>query len=776
MQGKVIDNESHPLEFVNVSLQKDSLKIVKGISDEKGNFTIEKPISNTPLHLIFSLVGYKTVDTLILTNLGRALIIKMAYQSNQLREVSVSSKRKVIEKKIDRLVFNVENNINVIGSDGLDLLNKTPLVRADDNGGVKIVGKEGVEVMIDNKLTHLNGPALASLLKSISADNISKIEVITAPPAEYDAQGNGGLINIVTKKVKKLGYSGTFINNLTKDAYITSYQNLSLNYNFEKLLLFGNIATGHGGNGPTNMQGRLYNNQNWFTNNKNKEQSKFFTGSLGFDYLISKNTSIGISYSSSLSHPDLTGTSTTQVINKSTRLADSILNVDFLNKKEFRTQTANLHISQKLDTSGKTLVVDGDYFNNSSSIANNSRNYNTFPNGDLTSNPVNDIVSSNGLESKGLTFNTVITIPLKKSRFTFGNKLSFISSNNDVLFYKNLSTVSVVDSTNSNSFKYDENIQALFGSFNTQVGKLGVQAGLRGEATQYKGISPTINQTNKNSYFSLFPTVYLTYELNEKNTISLNYSRRIGRPYFSSLNPFRIYVDQYNYSTGNPYLGPSYTNSFELSNTFNHLLNTLISYSFTNNQPASLRVVSNGSNIQENIIGNFLSTKSFLIDNSMDSQPLKWLETSNEISLYYNTTSSSIALTQPTIKGFGGDFRSSNSISFNKSGTVTGGIDFTYQFPFTSAITKYHKYYYTDISSSFLMFNKKLQLTVAVRDIFKTKYVSSYSIINGIELTSRSNNDSRRFLLNLKYSFGNLKLKKGQSHNSSSTEQGRSGN
>lgn len=774
--GVVKDKDNKPLQSVNVSI-KNNLGLNAGnlITDVNGQFSSSDLKNDIDYVMSFSLIGYVTKEVNINRNGTRNISVVMVEDKKQLKEISVNGRKNLIERKIDRLVFNVENNVNTVGFDGLDLLGKTPMVRVEDNS-ISLIGKQGVAILVDDKLIRLSGAPLADFLKSIKASNISKIEVITNPPAEYDAEGNSGLINIITKKIKEPGYFVTISERAARTSYNSSGTGLNVNYNLRKILMFANLNGAIGANGPTSTVSRYYEAQTWNQFYELKEKSKYLSGAIGFDYSPSKTTTIGLSYNGNISYPDMLGNSKIRVLNNSTGNLDSIIHADVDAEKSFKTNAINIHFTKKLDSLGRDIQFDADYFLNKTNINNISTNYNTLADGRPTVFPINNIKSGNLLRSTGYTFNLLLRWPTKKIKFTFGGKVSFINSDNDVEYNQFFTQSSIAGVSYLNEFRFRENTEAIFGSMSTSFGKFKFQMGLRTEATQTEGVSPTLSQVNKNSYISLFPTLYLTYPLSKKDVMSISYGRRIGRPNFSSFNPFRIYYNQYEYYMGNPYLNPSYTDNIELSNTFNNIFTSSLSYSMSNGLPTSIQTISNNSNILASTVGNFLNIKSLYLGNSISLKPFNWLESYNQLSIYYNSTKSFSSITKQKNSGYGSSFRSINSLSLNKTKTITGGIDFTYQFPETSGIYRNNRYYYFDLAINSLFFNKNFQVSLSARDIFKTKFVSSYTVYNNIGVYNSSNNDSRRLILSMRYSFGNAKMSKGQNHISSGAEQGRSGN
>jgi outer membrane receptor for monomeric catechols len=199
--------------------------------------------------------------------------------------------------------------------------------------------------------------------------------------------------------------------------------------------------------------------------------------------------------------------------------------------------------------------------------------------------------------------------PLKWINLSYGGKLSFIKTQNNVNYFDTTLGNPIFDPTQSNEFNYDENTQAIYLNGTKKLNeKWETQLGFRLENTQTEGVSKTLNQKNTNSYAKLFPTFYLTYTPNEKNAFSINYNKRINRPSYNRLNPFRWYSNPFSYTEGNPFLQPSFSNNLELNYTFNDNWSNSIYYSHTDNGFEQITIVDNTDNIQKTIAQNFFKT------------------------------------------------------------------------------------------------------------------------------------------------------------------------
>ncbi len=330
-----------------------------------------------------------------------------------------------------------------------------------------------------------------------------------------------------------------------------------------------------------------------------------------------------------------------------------------------------------------------------------------------------------------------------------------------------------IDTTQSNKFIYQENVQALYASIDKTINKWEIQAGLRGELTETKAYSPTLDFTSNNQYFKVFPTLVANYKVNDINSISLNYGKRIERPSYWDLNPFRWYFSQYAYAEGNPYLQPSYNNNLELDYTYKDFLTASVYYSLGTNQQDRILVVSDNSDTQKNVIENFLTTNSYGANITYIFNKLKWLENNNQVQVYYSQTVSSVPETIHRLTGMSANISSTNSIILNKAKNILGEVSFAYQFAGIDGVDRNSSYYNIDIGMKLRTKNKKLEVSAVVSDIFKTNSPIYYSAVNNINQEFNNYFDDRRFKITIKYKFGNDQLKTIQHQAGNQEEAGR---
>ncbi|WP_255478246.1 TonB-dependent receptor domain-containing protein [Rhizosphaericola mali] len=754
-------------------IKSDSLHYKNTLSDSFGNYFFNKLLPGK-YELDFSFINYQSIKIpLILTpDTDTSINVSLLQKQEQLKDVNITSHSAIISRKIDRIIFNVNNNVNTIGLTSLELLSMTPEVKVVDNS-ISIIGKGRAMVMINDRLLKMASPEqLAAYLTSIPANAVEKIEVITNPPSMYSADGSTGLINIILKKKKTLGYSGSVNLTLTSPPSQTGASDISFNYNKDKIRYYAILSGSKGFHNPRYTNTIYYSEMTQKTSIKEKEESQYLSGVLGFEADLSKNSTLGASFNEFNSYPYQTNNIRTLFINSKTNSTDSISEQENKDKVTYNERSANIHYENSFDTTSKNkLVVDGDWFSNGFNFPNNIKAMMFDKNGNMISNRTSNTLSINKLSSDIYSLNGTFYIVGKNSEIYFGGKANFINSENYVSLNINNTNSDTKTISTFNKFLFTENTQALFGNYQAKFGeKWEFQSGLRSEYTQTKGIPNNYNSydsIHKNSYFNFFPTIYFSYNISDKNTIAINYGRRIDRPNFNNFNPYLQYQSQYNYSEGNPYLRPSISNNFELTESYKNF-NFTLQYSFSNKQVGRIGVIDTITNITISQLSNFLSSKNLVFGSNYTLNQIKWLHSYNEFDVYYNRSNSTSKNTAPVIDGWGAVFRSNNSIYFNKKKTLIGGIYFNYQFPEINGINKFKQYYYFNISGKYVLIDNKLVLGINVSDIFKTLNIPFNSRVNNILTTNMVNNDSRRLRITAIYSFGNSKMKKGQAHSQDS--------
>ncbi|MEO8582486.1 MAG: outer membrane beta-barrel family protein, partial [Flavitalea sp.] len=466
----------------------------------------------------------------------------------------------------------------------------TPGISVDKDGNINLKGKQGVMVLIDGRPTYLSGKELASFLKGMSSLQLEQIEIMTNPPAKYDAAGNSGIINIKTKKNKLKGLNGSVSLGYGQGKYYKSDQSLSLNYRNGKVNLFSNFSLG---SNKYFQELSIY--RRFKTENDNtravfeqlsimKNTNSYNNAKIGMDYYVNKKTTLGVVFTGFYNPGKMMGNNTSYLKNAALHI-DSIVISTSNQKDRWKNGVVNLNMRHYYDTAGRELSVDVDV------IAYDVTNFQNFTNTSLTpamikqgeDNLIGDLPMKINIYSAKADY----THPLKKqAKIEAGWKSSYVITDSKAKYYNLIENEQQPDYTKTNFFRYRENVNAAYVNFSTPLSKkFTIQTGLRFENTNYTGLqhgNPTRSDSSfSKTYNGIFPTGYLSYNANKNNTFGFSIGRRIERPRYEDLNPFLFFIDRYTYGRGNPYLKPQYTNNVELSHMFKGIFTTTLNYSHT---------------------------------------------------------------------------------------------------------------------------------------------------------------------------------------------------
>jgi len=603
ISGTIKSADDKVIDAATISLlkSKDSVLVKISVSDKNGVFEFEN-IKAGKYFITADAVGYgKYSGTAFDVTEGQALTlgaISMAAASKGLGAVTVSATRPLIENKIDRTVVNVDASPTNTGLTALEVLERSPGITIDNNDNVSLKGKAGVIIMVDGKPTYLNATDLANLLKSMSANQIDQIEIMSQPPAKYDAAGNSGIINIKTKKNRNNGFNGTFTTSGILAIYFKQTNNLTLNWRHNKVNVYGSVGYSHWEGFNDNILDRKFRadrntpfNSEVYQISNGRFTDYNTTYKAGLDYFASKNTTLGVSLNGFNDNSYFKTHSYSKFydsLGKFYQYNTAVSN----NHTPWKNLGIDVNLQQKLGTKGAELDVDADYISYRTGAPQYSNNYLYDPNGVLI--PKNDPDNPNPYLLNGYlpgkidiyTFKADYSTPLKgNATFEAGIKSSYVKSDNDAQYslYDTVTRKWNADVKRSNHFIYTENINAAYVSLQKQIKKFTVKVGARAEQTISKGdqLAQTANGNFNKNYTKLFPTAYFSYQANDNNTYEISYGRRIERPDYQDLNPFQFQLDRYTYQQGNPYLQPQFAHNIELSYNYKGALNVTANYTST---------------------------------------------------------------------------------------------------------------------------------------------------------------------------------------------------
>ena len=776
VSGKVTSSAGQPLSGATVNLLSavDSSLILSLLTADNGSYVISD-IKKGKYKLSISLLGHLP-SVLSFNTDSVSLVLPLTVlqvSSVSLGEVKIVSRKPLIEQKIDRTVVNVDAMLSTAGSTALEVLEKSPGVIIGQNGAVSLKGK-GASIFIDGKPTYLSGTDLENYLQSLPSAAIDQIELMTNPPSKYDAAGNGGVINIRTKKTKLSGINGGANFSYIQGNYGRTNSSANLNYRNNKINVSGNLSYITTNNYSDLDINRHFENaageptSNFLQNSFTRNTGESATSRIGLDYYVSDNTTLGVSLTGVYRPNDQKALVKSQFLTAQNQL-DSTIIADNKEKGSFKNGGVNLNYRHEFDKSGKELTADLDYLNYTTGRDQAFINGNYSTAGMLRKSELltGSLPTKINIYSVKADYNH----PSKNGiKLAAGLKSNITLTDNGANYFNTVENISIPDYSKTNHFTYKENINAVYINGNKEFKRLTVQAGLRLENTFSKGHQlgnvQKPDSTFNRDYTSLFPTLYLQYKLDtlENNMVGINYGRRIDRPYYQDLNPFISPIDKFTYYTGNPFLKPSYSNSLELSHTYKRRLTTTLSYTRTLDQVNETIEILNG--IYYSRPGNIgqATFKSFSMDGNFDL--LSWLN----LNLYGQV--SNIHTTGSFYTGYldtqGTFFYLKPLLQFKLKNDWIFQIDGYYQSKVTNAqfVAGEQKRVNAAISKKL---SSSTTIKLVVNDIFHS-YVNSGVINNLLQTQADYRNviDTRTGIITFSYRFG--KAISGQrKHDSNST-------
>ena len=634
ISGTIVKTEK-PAEGATISLlrAKDSATVKLSAANKEGAFVFENIAYGKYLISVTAVGSKKAWSSPIELSSSASSVqlptINLVALSKDLGDVTVTAKRPLIEQKIDRTILNVEASITNIGTSALEVLEKAPGVTVDRDGNISLKGKEGVLIMVDGRPTQLSGTDLTNLLRSMNSSQLDQIEIMTNPPARYDASGTSGIINIKTKKAITAGFNGSASLAYTQGKYPKTSEGFNFNYRNAKINLFSNLSHNYQKRwGFMSIDRNILDADNTTVLKIfNQRTDRFNTGNaynakLGLDFFADKKTTLGAvvnlnTRKGSSSNPNITN------ISNASKQLQTITNALVNTEENGINVNANLNFRRILDKKGKEITSDIDYVKFSSD--NDLFMLNSYT--DAAGNQLSKPDTLTGLLPQDINVYSAridYIHPLKKdAKFEAGIKSSIVRTDNNAN-YDSIQYGQVIhDFNRSNHFIYEENINGAYLNLSTPLSKkISAQFGLRLENTNAKGRQKTTNENFDRHYTQLFPTAYFQYKANANNNFGANFGRRVRRPSYQSLNPFLRFLDRYTYSQGNPNLKPSTSDVIELSHTWKNKITTTLNYTRVKDiiSPVIRQKGEEAYNLPENVA----SQRSYGISVNANTPITKW--------------------------------------------------------------------------------------------------------------------------------------------------------
>jgi len=762
--GRVLDADGKNIEFATAALLKDSVLVKTTFTEKDGLFSFDK-LGYGKYLIKVSVVGspiYQT-DTLVLTA-NSAVInladIKIKAGATNLKEVNVSGQKAFVERKIDRTVVNVDALISNAGITAMDVLSKSPGVNVDQNGVISLKGKSGVAIFIDDKPTYLSGADLDNYLRSLPSSSLDQIELMTNPPAKYDAAGNGGVINIKTKKTKTAGFNGGINLSLNQGELSRSNNSFNFNYRKDKINIFGNLSYNLNNSFTDLDLNRKYKNDDGSAKSYFNQNSYFrrhgntFNLKTGLDYYASEKTTWGIVLTGMNRISKQVNNNTSNLSNASMQL-DSVIRAENIDQIKYQNAGVNLNYRHKFKQAGRELTFDADYLLYRNQTDQTYYNFSYLPSGTLK---YQDILTGNLPSNIDIyTAKMDYSHPLEnKWKLDAGIKTAYTKTDNIADYFNTANGKTSADYEKSNHFLYEENINAAYLNMSREGKRFSLQAGLRYENTVSNGhqlgnlIKP--DSSFKRIYNSLFPTLYFSYKLDTagNNQLGLNYGRRIDRPYYQDLNPFFSPLDKFTYYVGNPFLKPSFTQSIELSHTYKNKITTTFGYSWVRDEVNETIEILNGTYYSRP--ANVGKTRVANVSVNAEIDLTKWVKLNAYVE-YAKIVSKTDFYTGFLVTN-GSYLRANPNLQFKISPTWNAELNMRYQSKLSNV-----QFLLGEVHEFGATLQKKLSakstLKLTANDIFRTRVYNG--IINNLANTEANwvnRQDSRSVVVSYSYRFG----------------------
>lgn len=565
IQGTVINVQNEKLPLVSVEVYGSQNALIKTLTTDQNGFFILENIDDKSVRLVIKDLEYARAEKMLnLETENGALQIVLKKEVQDIQEVVMTRQKPLVKRKIDRLEFNVENS-NISSLNAWEIIKKTPGVTAG-NDVLAIKGSQSILVTINDKRVMLTGDELKNLLENTQGDEVKSVEVITNPPAKYEASGSA-VLNIVMKKNKIEGYRGTVTSKYIQSQYAKGLAGISQYYKKNRLSV---MASYYLGSGTYYREGTDYVNYaedqtRWISTMNRKDRNKSQnTLNFNLEYEIDSLTNVSLNYSGFFS-PRSSGTyNVPTLIYNTQNIAES--NYTTINDHHSRIINNSVSFQADRKLGARSKLTWTNYF-----AGNNARKYqNVLTYLDFVNQPPTESNFVTHNKSEVQLYSTQADYQWKSEKWELesGGKYSFVKTGSQLDFSDNENGVPQYRADKSNIFDYKEHNFALYSSLAYNPGKWNFKAGLRAEKTDLEGVVSEPFEINKNKYWKLFPTFYAQYTTRSNHQFALSYGKRISRPSYSWLNPAKSYYNLFSYFQGDPKLKATIIHNLNLTYTW----------------------------------------------------------------------------------------------------------------------------------------------------------------------------------------------------------------
>jgi len=760
IEGTVSNDRNEKLSLITIDVYDAQNKLLKTIStSENGNFILEG-IPDQSVKLVIKDMEYaKFEKELDLEKQNQPLAIILKKDIQDIQEVVMTKQKPLVKRKIDRLEFNVENS-NISSLNAWEILKKTPGVTSS-NDVLAIKGSQSIVVTINDKRIMLTGDELKNLLENTQGDDLKSVEVITNPPAKYEASGSA-VLNIVMKKNKIEGYRGTVSSKYVQTQYAKGVAGISQYYKKNKLSVMGSYYFGSGTyyREGTDYVNYIEDRQRWVStmNRKDKNKSQN-TVNFNIEYEIDSLTNASINYSGYFSPRSYGVYDVPTLIYNDQNVAES--NYRTINDHFSRSinNSLSFQMDRKLNTKSK-LTWTNYFAGNNAQKDQNVLTHLDFAN-ELPKD--NNFLTHN--KSDVQLYSTQFDYQWKNEKWELesGSKYSFVKTSSLMAFSDNENGQLQYRADKSNVFDYKEHNFALYSSLAYNPGKWNFKAGLRAEKTDLEGVVSEPYEVNKNNYWKLFPTLYVQYTTEGNHQLGLSYGKRISRPSYSWLNPAKSYYNLFSYFQGDPALKATIVHNLNLTYTWKEWnldfyyrkeINPSMEISYQD--PSNNNLIYHFTNIEKGQAYGLSVYKNFQIK--------PWWSLSVSENIEHNENyfiGVDHLLYQNKVWNLGSDI--STSFTLDKASDWKLEVGNRYNTPSIQGTFRISGSSSTYLVMNKKFFNKKLEGSLMFNDIFKTsgeKISTKYANQDNYFLDYR---DTQSFIISLKFNFGNQSVKNAKS-------------
>ncbi|MFD3001953.1 TonB-dependent receptor domain-containing protein [Pontibacter toksunensis] len=767
ISGQVQGEEGSPLPFATVLLlsSKDSSVVSGAITTEAGDYVVEK-VGNGSYCIAASMVGYHKVYSahFVVSETNQSLrlpLLVARIDARQLNEVIVTAQKPLFEQQLDRLVVNVQSSITAAGATALEVLERSPgiLVNRQDNT-LSLLGKAGVVVMVNGKITRLPAEAVLQMLAGMNAGNIEKIELYTTPPASFDAEGTGGVVNIVLKQNQEYGTNGAYSLTMGYGWYARPGATFNINHRKEKLNLFadGSFLWDHYWFSAYTNRSFLHHGERVRSSTHSDRDTHHMTynARLGFEYSLGANTSLNGLVAGFNNRAEQFARNKAEIyhaeaLSTSIHIKDHEIN-------NWRHLMGNLNLQHAFADKSR-LTLDLDY------LLYHHRNphwyenqYQYWPEG------------TEQLELMNATKRTPIHIWVGKADYNWevneklametGVKGTWSTFRNDVLLEKLVDTEWQPQDEFSQDVNMREDIGAAYLNSRYQLdARTKLQAGLRWEYTQTDLTSEAGENILNRRYHNFFPSLFLSRDLNENNSLQLSYSRRITRPTYGNLAPFVTFLDPNSSMFGNSSLRPAISDAVQAVYQWKNSYTVTLQYSHDKDALSWTMVVDPQQNKQYVYTENIKGITTYSLSMNLPVTLTEWWQTQNSLMGNWQQNETNYQGENLQVEGYTGQVNSTHTFTLPRDFSVeASGL---YKSPSFMSVLRFRSFGSVNLGLQKKLKNEGGTFRLTVTDLFWTMRMEAVNDVPAMNLYQNIGFLQEPRVLRLTYSrnFGNKQVK-----------------